>query len=36
MWLVAIKAWEMEYIGGEEGIRERYDKERRSILGEWK
>lgn len=34
-WLVAIKRWELNRMGGREGIEERYDQIRREVLSEW-
>lgn len=35
-WLVAIKSWEIENVGGKEGIENVYDDERDKVLNEWK
>lgn len=34
-WLVAVKRWEMDRMGGREGIEDRYNLIRREVLSEW-
>lgn len=34
-WLVAVKRWEMNRMGGREGIKDRYDQNRRKVIIEW-